>query len=104
MSKADSERELSARRHPAYRCARSRQSNSKMRPHPAAQDLDEELLMRRESLRDEPGRVLMDTSHLVIESMSSDDHRRTEVGGLKRSAPLRDQLPIAREHDRLDRV
>jgi hypothetical protein len=51
VSKPHSERKLSTRRHAEHRGALGRQRDCEARPHPAADFLDEELLVSREPPR-----------------------------------------------------
>src|SRR5690348_2074853 len=47
----------------------------------------------------------MEPRHLVGQAVCGDDHRRWCVGRLvEECAPLRDQLTVAREQDRLRRI
>jgi hypothetical protein len=43
----------------------------------------------------------MKPKHLVVNPLSTDDHRRRYVGRFESSSPGRDELAVTREHDRL---
>jgi hypothetical protein len=103
MAKPDGERELSTCGNTKYRRALGGQRDSETRPRPLADVLDEELLVRREPLRVKDRRVLVEPQHLVVGPVSTDNHRRRGVGGLKDAAPPRDQLAVTCEHDCLGR-
>ena len=50
-----------------------------------------------------PGEYSWSRQRLVGEPVDADDHRGRYVGRLEDLAPLRDQLTVAGEHDRLGR-
>ena len=76
-----------------------RQRESETCPRPSADVFGEELLVRRESFHVKDRRVLAEPQHLVVKPVDTDDHGRRYVGGLKDTAPLRDQLAVTGEHD-----
>src|SRR6516165_4798503 len=46
----------------------------------------------------------MEPQRLIGQAVNADDHRGRYVGRLEDSAPLRDQLTVTGEHDRLGRI
>ena len=46
----------------------------------------------------------MEPQRLIGQPVYADNHRGQQVGRLKHTAPLRDQLTVTGEHDRLGRL
>ena len=101
VAQADRERELAAGRDAEHRGARGRQRDAEPRPSPPAHVGYEELLVGREPVRVETGRVLVQPLHLIVEAVRADDQRRRPGRRFERRAPPPGQLAVAREHDRL---
>jgi pimeloyl-ACP methyl ester carboxylesterase len=47
--------------------------------------------------------AVMEPQYLIVQPVGTDDHGSWHVGGLKNTAPLRDQLAVTGEHDCLGR-
>src|SRR4051794_41050828 len=71
---------------------------------PASYLLDEEGLVRREPLRIESGRVLVEPHGLVGCPVDPHHHGGWHIGCLEVSSPRRHELTVPREHDRLGRL
>src|SRR6516225_2825343 len=104
MPEPDGEREFSARRNTEHRGTAGERRESETGPHPPSYVLDEEPLMCGEPLRIKVRRVLAQPQRLTGHAMCTDNHRDRHARSLEASSPLRDQLAITGEHDRLWRL
>ena len=101
MSKADRERKLSARRNATHRRAFGGQIYAKARPYPCADVLDKQLLVCAKPIRVEIRRILLQPQGLVGDAVNADNHRRRRILRFKKPTPLRYQLTVTGEYDRL---
>ena len=88
MPEPDGERELPTRRHAEHRGACGRQRDAEPRPRPSPDVLHEEPLVRREPLRVEARRVLLEPLLLVRRAMDADDHGGRDARRLEGPTPL----------------